>query len=157
MNTEYDIIIVGSGMGGLVSAVILAKEGLRVCVLEKNNQYGGCLQTFAREKSIFDTGVHYIGSLDEGENLHQYFKYLGILDDLRLSKMEEKFDYITFEGDEIQYPYTQGYDNFVRELESFFPEEKEAIAKYAATLQKVCLAFPLYNLHQDEDAYNQEY
>lgn len=157
MKTEYDIIIVGSGMGGLVSAVILAKEGLRVCVLEKNNQYGGCLQTFAREKSIFDTGVHYIGSLDEGENLHQYFKYLGILDDLRLSKMEEKFDYITFEGDEMQYPYTQGYDNFVRELESFFPEEKEAIAKYAATLQKVCLAFPLYNLQQDEDAYNQEY
>ena len=54
----YDYVIIGSGLGGLISAVILAKEGKKVCVLEKNNQYGGNLQTFVREKVIFDTGVH---------------------------------------------------------------------------------------------------
>ena len=67
--SHYDIVIVGSGLGGLVSAIIMAKEGYSVCVLEKNQQFGGNLQTFARSKSIFDTGVHYIGSLNKGENL----------------------------------------------------------------------------------------
>ena len=76
MKEHYDIVIVGSGLGGLVSALIMAKEGYSVCVLEKNNQFGGNLQTFVRDKTIFDTGVHYIGGLSEGQNLNQYFKYL---------------------------------------------------------------------------------
>jgi all-trans-retinol 13,14-reductase len=61
MKEQYDIVVVGSGLGGLVSAIILAKEGYSVCVLEKNNQFGGNLQTFVRDKTIFDTGIHYIG------------------------------------------------------------------------------------------------
>jgi all-trans-retinol 13,14-reductase len=48
MKEQYDVVIVGSGLGGLVSAIILAKEGYSVCVLEKNNQYGGNLKTFFR-------------------------------------------------------------------------------------------------------------
>ena len=79
MNKKYDYIIVGSGLGGMVSAIILAKEGKSVCVLEKNNQYGGNLQTFVRDKTIFDTGIHYIGGLDKGQNLYKYFSYIGIM------------------------------------------------------------------------------
>ena len=149
----YDIVIVGSGLGGLVSALIFAKEGYKVCVLEKNNQFGGNLQTFVRDKSIFDTGVHYIGGLAEGENLHQYFKYLGIMDDLKLKKMEEdKYDVITFEGDEIQYPHAQGYDNFIEQLSKEFPEERAVIETYCNKIKETCNSFPLYNL-QIGDAY----
>ena len=61
----YDVVVIGSGLGGLVSALLLAQEGKKVCVLEKNNQYGGNLQTFVRDKTIFDTGVHYIGALNK--------------------------------------------------------------------------------------------
>jgi len=143
----YDIVIIGSGLGGLVSALIFAKEGYKVCVLEKNNQFGGNLQTFVRDKSIFDTGVHYIGGLAEGENLHQYFKYLGIMDDLKLKKMEEdKYDVITFEGDEIQYPHAQGYDNFIEQLSKEFPEERAVIETYCEKIKETCNSFPLYNL-----------
>src|SRR5690606_25646153 len=74
-------------MGGLVSALILAKHGYKVQVLEKNHQIGGSLQVFSRDKRVFDTGVHYIGSLDKGENLYQIFKYAGILDDLNMYRM----------------------------------------------------------------------
>lgn len=147
MNNLYDTIIIGSGMGGLASSVILAKEGLKVCVLEKNNQYGGNLQTFARDKTIFDTGVHYIGGLDKGQNLYKYFKYLGIMEDLNLEKMDSKaFDYITFDGDDKKYPHAQGYDNFIEELSLFFPDERKEIIEYCNKIREVCSAFPLYNV-----------
>ena len=61
---KYDVVIVGSGIGGLSTALILAKNGKKVCVLEKNQQLGGNLQVFSRDKKIFDTGVHYLGGLD---------------------------------------------------------------------------------------------
>ncbi|RAR71542.1 phytoene desaturase family protein [Flavobacterium aciduliphilum] len=148
MKEHYDIIVIGSGLGGLVSATILAKEGYSVCVLEKNNQYGGNLQTFVRDKTIFDTGIHYIGGLSAGQNLNKYFKYLGIMDDLKLKKMDEDgFDIISFEEENEEYPHAQGYENFVHQLVKYFPDEKDAIQKYCDKVITVCNSFPLYNLN----------
>lgn len=157
MKAFYDTVIVGSGLGGLVSAVILAMEGHKVCVLEKNNQYGGNLQTFAREKSIFDTGVHYIGGLAKGQNLYHYFKYLGIYDGLRLHRLDKDgYDMISFDDDEIEYPHSQGYDNFMDSLISYFPEEEKGIRDYCAKLQETCDKFPLYNLQLGKPYYEDE-
>lgn len=147
MENKYDVVIVGSGIGGLASAVILAKEGKKVCVLEKNNQYGGNLQTFSREKSIFDTGVHYIGGLGEGQNLYKYFSYLGIMDKLKLKQMDPNgYDLISFGDEGIQYPHGQGYENFVQQLLIHFPEEEVALREYIAKIQAICDSFPMYNL-----------
>ena len=156
MKKTYDILIIGSGIGGLVSALILAKEGLKVCILEKNNQYGGNLQTFSRDKLIFDTGVHYLGGLSKGQNLHQFFSYLEIMDDLELQKMDENgYDKITFGDDEIEYPHAQGYDNFVEQLSNYFPEERENLENYCEEIQRVCNHFPRYNLI-GKDSYSEE-
>ncbi|MBF4492392.1 NAD(P)/FAD-dependent oxidoreductase [Flavobacterium sp. MR2016-29] len=147
MKEQYDIVIVGSGLGGLVSSIILAKEGYSVCVLEKNNQYGGNLQTFVRDKTIFDTGIHYIGGLEEGQNLYKYFTYLGIMDHLNLKKLDENgFDIISFEDDENEYPHAQGYENFANQLVDFFPDEKANIEEYCKRIKAICESFPLYNL-----------
>jgi len=149
MKTHYDVVIVGSGLGGLVSAIILAKEGQSVCVLEKNNQYGGNLQIFVRNKTIFDTGVHYIGGLSKGQNLYQYFKYIDIIDDLNLKKLDENgFDIITFDNDVNEYRHAQGYENFIKVLVEQFPEEEPAIITYCDKLKETCDSFPLYNLKQ---------
>jgi len=148
MKERYDVVIIGSGLGGLVSAIILAKEGYSVCVLEKNNQYGGNLQTFVRDKTIFDTGIHYIGGLAEGQNLYRYFKYLGIMDDLKLKQLDENgFDIISFEDEKKEYPHAQGYENFVDQLAKHFPEEREAIQNYCEKVKATCNSFPLYNLN----------
>ncbi len=144
---KYDIVIVGSGLGGLECASILSKEGYSVCVLEKNDQIGGNLQTFTRDKTIFDTGIHYLGGLDKGQNLHQYFRYLGIMDDLKLKRLDEDgYDIITFEGDENEYKYAQGYDRFIDTLAIQFPDERPALIKYCKKIQEVCASFPMYNL-----------
>jgi len=156
LEKKYDIVIIGSGLGGLVSAIILAKEGKRVCVLEKNNQYGGNLQTFVRDKTIFDTGIHYIGGLDKGQNLYSYFSYLGIMDQLRLQKMDENgYDFITFDGDSNAYPHAQGYENFIQQLKVFFPDQEDVLREYCKKLQYTCDSFPLYNLKQG-DGYQEE-
>ncbi|MDF2933607.1 MAG: all-trans-retinol 13,14-reductase [Chryseobacterium sp.] len=156
MKKEYDILVIGSGLGGLVSALILAKEGLKVCVLEKNNQYGGNLQTFSRDKLIFDTGVHYLGGLSQGQNLHQFFSYLEIIDDLQIRKMDEDgYDRITFGDDKIEYPHAQGYENFVEQLSKHFPEERENLENYCEEIQRVCNHFPRYNI-VGKDHYNEE-
>lgn len=150
MKKKYDIVIIGSGLGGLVSGVILAKEGYSVCVLEKNNQFGGNLQTFVRDKTIFDTGIHYIGGLGEGENLHRYFRYIGIMEGLNLKKMDEDgFDIISFEDDGSEYPHAQGYRNFVEKLAEFFPQERPQLEKYCRMVRETCDSFPLYNLQSD--------
>ena len=156
MENVYDFVIVGSGLGGLVSSVILAKEGYKVCVLEKNNQYGGNLQTFARDKTIFDTGVHYIGGLGEGEVLYKYFQYIDIYNDLKLSKLDnDGFDIITFDDDEIEYPHAQGFENFKKQLLKYFPNEKETLDTYCTKILDTCNEFPMYNLKRGE-LYNPE-
>lgn len=148
----YDFVIIGSGLGGLVCAAILAKEGHSVIVLEKNHQIGGHLQVYSRNKSIFDTGVHYVGSLDEGENLYQFFKYLGILDKLKIKRLDPIFDVIRF-ADGAEYPYAQGFEAFSENLIAHFPEEKVAIETYCAKILEICSQFPLFNLRTSTDGF----
>jgi all-trans-retinol 13,14-reductase len=148
-DTRYDIVIIGSGLGGLCSAFILSREGYKVCVLEKNRQLGGSLQIFSRDKVIFDTGIHYIGGLSEGQNLNRYFKYFGLMDKLKLKQMDmEGFDVVTFKDDPAEYKHAQGYDNFIRVLSDLFPGEEENIKRYCTKMKEICSFFPLYNLEE---------
>lgn len=148
-DSKYDIVIIGSGLGGLCSAYILSKEGYKVCVLEKNRQLGGSLQIFSRDKVIFDTGIHYIGGLSEGQNLNRYFKYFGLMDKLKIKQMDtDGFDIVTFKGDPTEYKHAQGYDNFIRVLSDLFPGERENIERYCLKMKDICSFFPLYNLEE---------
>ena len=147
----YDVVIIGSGLGGLASATMLAKEGIKVCVLEKNRQFGGNLQIFSRDKTVFDTGVHYLGGLGEGENLNRIFQYFGIMDKLDLEPLDPNgFDRICFDGDPNEYPQAVGHENFVDRLSEFFPSERSNIQQYVDHIQAICETFPLYNLRLHE-------
>lgn len=148
---QFDVVIVGSGLGGLACGAILAKEGMKVCILEKNKQIGGNLQTFVRDHVVFDSGVHYVGGLDEGQNLNKLFRYLGIMDKLKLRRMDtDVFDAIIFEGDPVVYKYAQGYENFIRVLAAQFPEEEESLRTYCDKIKEICSKFPLYNLRKGD-------
>jgi all-trans-retinol 13,14-reductase len=145
--SSYDVVIAGSGLGGLLCATFLAKEGMKVCVLEKNKQIGGCLQTFSLQKQVFDSCVHYIGGLGEGHTLHQLFSYAGIMDKLKLKPFDSNgFDRIYFDGDATNYPLANGSENFVEQLAAYFPNEKTALEKYIYLLKTTGDCFPLYRL-----------
>ncbi len=146
---HFDVVVMGSGLGGLVTGLLLAKAGKKVCILEKNNQYGGNLQTFVRDREIFDSGVHYIGSLGKNENLNQYWSYLDILADIQFEQLDrDHFDIIRFKDDATAYPQAQDHENFIEQLSKVFPEERKAIEVYMETLKYYCSKFPLYQLNK---------
>jgi all-trans-retinol 13,14-reductase len=144
---KYDVIIIGSGLSGLQCGYMLSKEGFKICILEQHSQIGGCLQNFSRNNCVFDTGIHYIGGLDDGQSLNRYFKYFGLMDKLDLQRMDtEAFDVIKFAGDPVEYKYAMGHKNFVESLSGQFPLENKALEKYIKKLQDICNHFPLYNI-----------
>lgn len=150
-NSKYDVVIIGSGLGGMVCGTILSKEGKRVCILEKNEQIGGSLQTFRREGVTFDTGVHYIGSLGKGDTLYKIFNYLGIMERLQAVPMDaEGFDVVLFKNDAQEYAYGMGYEKFKENLGALFPAEMQAIETYCADMKRICAGVPLYNLRNGE-------
>ena len=144
---KYDIVIIGSGLGGLQCGYVLAKEGYKVCILEKNAQIGGNLQTFKRDRIKFDSGVHYVGGLEKGQPLYRYFKYFNLLNTISLEKLDEDgYDRISFSGDPVSYPHAQGFENFIQQLLVHFPNEEKGLRKYIEEIIQTCSHFELYNL-----------
>lgn len=151
--SKYDVVIIGAGLGGLLCGNILSREGFSVCVLEKNSRIGGSIQSFARSGAIFNTGLNYTESLDDGEVLNRYFKYFGILDKLNIKRMDTySFERMSFMDDPNEYLFAQGYNNFVESLASRFPKERENLERYIVDLQKVGATFPLYSLNTTVNA-----
>ena len=60
---KFDTIIIGSGMSGLTSGVLLSQYGKRVIILEKHFKAGGWTHTFKRNNFEWDVGIHYIGEV----------------------------------------------------------------------------------------------
>lgn len=142
---KFDVIIIGSGLSGLLCASILSKEGFHVCILEKQDHFGGCFQNFKRNNISFDTGIHYTGSLSPGQPLYRYWKYFGLIDKLNLIQLDKDcFDMIGIE--EHDFPLAQGFENFREQLLPHFPDSAKILSAYTDKLKEVAKAFPLYNL-----------
>jgi all-trans-retinol 13,14-reductase len=152
--TEFDFVIIGSGLGGLETACILAKNGYKVCVLEKNRQFGGTLQIFSQNKVIFDAGVHYIGGLGQGQVLHRLFSYLEIADKLKIKQLDlDGFDHIQLGNQDPPYKIPQTKARFLETMTAYFPDEKKAIQTYWEDLQKVAEQTPFYNVFIEPKAF----
>ena len=150
---KYDVIIIGSGLGGLECAHILSRQGMSVLVLEREVQPGGCMQSYPRRsasapagtKSLwYDTGLHYVGGLAEGQALHEKFKQLNLLN-LPWQRMDaDGFNRVFIEG--RNYHIAEGFDHFIDTLAADFPEERQGLRAYADILKKSL------NVHDMENA-----
>ncbi len=142
-------VIIGGGIGGLVTGALLAKEGYQVTVLEKNAIIGGGLQTFKRHGVSFPTGMHIFGGFQEGGNLHQLYDYLGVLDKIKLrSTDDEAFDVVTVINDGDTYCFPKGKEAFVSYLSERFPTEAQHIRSYVDSLYRISEEEYLYYLRE---------
>lgn len=130
----HDVLIIGSGLGGLECGALLAKRGFKVLVLEGSNQPGGCMQSFRRGGLHYDTGLHYVGGLAQGGAMHEAFAELGLLD-LPWQRMDEDFDHVIIGG--RHFAFHQGYEAFVEGLAKDFPHQREALQSYVQRLQNI--------------------
>lgn len=129
------VIIIGAGLGGLECGYILAKNGMKVTVLERETQVGGCLQTFRRGAALFDTGFHYVGALDEGEALHTLFSYFDLMG-LPWKRLDEDcFDEVVI-GEEA-FAFANKHQRFYERMSARFPKEREGLMKYVNFIQQV--------------------
>ncbi|WP_288262322.1 carotenoid isomerase [uncultured Prochlorococcus sp.] len=145
---NYDAIIIGSGIGGLVTASQLAAKGAQVLVLEKYIIPGGSGGSFKRKGYTFDVGASMIfGFGDKG--------YTNLLT-RALKDVGEKCDTIP---DPVQLEYhlpknfnisvDKNYNKFINKLSASFPQEKEGIKKFYDTCGRVfrCLdSMPLLSI-----------
>jgi all-trans-retinol 13,14-reductase len=149
MKEKYDIVIIGSGFGGLLTGNILSKKGYKVAILEKNNHPGGCLQSFDVDGVTFDTGIHYVGGVKKGQVINKIFNYLDIFQDMDLREMDtDGFDRFLIGKNEFEYPV--GYTNFQKKLETYFPKEKKGITEYVRKIKYIANSVSLYNLQPTE-------
>ena len=129
-------VVIGSGAGGLCTALFLAKAGHRVTVLEQGPLPGGCLQSFTRKGEKFETGMHILGSLREGESLHRLWTALGIADKIPVHELDPLAYHVITLGSN-KYNFAKGQEAWLEKMGAYFPHQKDALVKYLAAVNEV--------------------
>jgi phytoene dehydrogenase-like protein len=102
------VAVVGAGYGGLSTAIVLARLGLRVTLVEAAARPGGCLRSYSREGVDCPVGVHYIGSALPGQLLGDFFDVLEIRPALKLRRLGQRgvIDRFVLDDDVFDLPDT---------------------------------------------------
>ena len=152
------VVIIGSGLGGLSCGVVLAKNGYDVTVLEQAAQIGGCLQCFSRHGGRFETGMHFIGSAAKGQTLYRLMNYLEMNNDVRLMQLDtDGYDVVSLQGQ--QFRFANGREAFLEQMGSYFPRERDHLARYFDLVELVAGASSLHSLKyaESDTVVNTEY
>ncbi len=147
---KVDVLLIGSGISSLTCALLLAKAGKSVCVLEQHTKPGGFLHCFSRFGFQFDTGAHYVGGMGEGQAFKILLEYLGVYDeDFFVPLSSTDFDIFSFPN--FQFAFSNTYEESIASLQKIFPHEKAAIAQYFNLIIKIARRFPTYHFNENYD------
>jgi prolycopene isomerase len=124
LKSEYDVIVIGAGLGGLTASSLLAKRGVDVLLVEQHYLPGGACTSFVRDDRIFDAGAALIfGFGQTGYNIHH--NLMNYVEEPITVIPRDKFWRLDFAGQPLL--FWKDLNKFLKELEKLFPDEKEEI------------------------------
>lgn len=134
---RYDVVVIGSGMGGLSAAAYLAALGQRTLLLEQYRVLGGNSHVFRRKGFEFEVGLHYVADCAPGGNLTTLFAGVGIDEDrLRWERMDpDGYDTLLYPDATFRVP--EGWDAYEQRVVDLFPDEEANLRKVIGTLRAV--------------------
>ncbi|TWF73362.1 all-trans-retinol 13,14-reductase [Kitasatospora viridis] len=136
---EYDAVVVGSGAGGLTTAVCLAKQGRRVAVFEQHYTAGGYTHAYRRRGWEWDVGIHYVGQLTAREPVRVLSDYLtdGALE---WAPLGDPYDEYRLAGEVYRAPV--GFPAYQAALTARFPVERPGIEALFTLITRCRAALP---------------
>ena len=130
---DVEVLVIGSGAGGLAAAVALAQAGQRVLVCEQHYVPGGWCHSFTLDGYRFSPGVHYIGRLERGGSLRHIYEGLGVSQDLAFCEINpDGYDHILV--GERRFDIPKGKTRYVERLKDRFPHEHAGIEGFFAAV-----------------------
>ncbi|MGC4034855.1 MAG: NAD(P)/FAD-dependent oxidoreductase [Chitinophagaceae bacterium] len=137
LKSSYDVVVVGSGIGGLTAAALLSKAGLSVCVLEKEPHPGGYLAGFRRKDFRFDTAIHWLNQYRKDGMVFKIFDLIG--EDYPKAVPQKRVR--RYKGDDYEYLLTNTPDDLKKQWQQEFPDDAEGIERFFKAAKKVGEAF----------------
>jgi len=137
---DKDVIIIGAGMAGLTCGCLLARRGLKVLMVEKNQKVGGCCTSFQRGGFSFDLSVQSIGECQEGGRVWRLLKELNLLDQMRFIPLEPAREYYFPDRKVSQ---SSRLEIHIENLSLLFPRERKGIAEVYAVLKNIFEEFSM--------------
>ncbi len=134
---DYDVIVIGSGIGGLTTAALLSKAGKSVLALESHDKPGGYAHGFKRRQYRFDSGVHLVSGCGSqgyqgGQAIYKLLKTLGLENELDFFNINP-FSYAIYPDYKVAFPQT--IEAFVDALSEHFPKDANGLRQ----LTELCL------------------
>ncbi len=127
MNTEYDIVIIGAGLGGLATASLLAQRGKKVMVIDRHNIPGGYATNFHRKGFVFDVSLHSFDGVIEGASSYECIKACGIADKIVFLPHKKLYRFIS--GDIDLSVMERDIGRYKAQLSKLFPSEEKNISR----------------------------
>ncbi|MBN1381349.1 MAG: FAD-dependent oxidoreductase [Deltaproteobacteria bacterium] len=127
---DFDVIVVGAGLGGLSAATALSQAGKRVLLLEKHNVPGGYATSFLRGRFEFDVALHELSGVGGEENRGPLWGFLnawGVAPRVKFVPIAE-FYRCVLPGLDVTVPF--GREHFEAYLANQFPKEASGIRKF---------------------------
>jgi all-trans-retinol 13,14-reductase len=132
---NYDAIVIGSGISGLTISIILAKEGKKVALFERDKDIAPLIRPYQREGCGCSPGLHISGWMAQGDVIDSFFRYLNVTDGVEKGLVEKGLGRVIIGTN--QYHIPNGFDNVEKSFLSYFPESAEAIHQYIRQVRKV--------------------
>lgn len=130
--SDYDVIVIGGGVGGLAVGCLTARDGRKTLILEQNERIGGFCSTFDHQGHKFDLGASIVELVAVYEH---FFRLMGtsLAREVDLVPLDPLYTYLLTDGTEIRYPALK--EAVAEEFKKISPDDAKSWFRYTEDMQ----------------------